>query len=132
MATRSASCWKSCGFPMTCTPSTSARASSSPRLSSKSPPTTACPPSSTPMGRAAGRSRSSNRAPSSNIWAANHGRFYPQGERERVQVEEWLFWQVGGLGPMAGQSQPFPQLCPGGSALSPRSAIPMRCTGCSG
>jgi GSH-dependent disulfide-bond oxidoreductase len=36
-----------------------------------------------------------------------YGRFYPQNERARVQVEEWLFWQVGGLGPMAGQANHF-------------------------
>ena len=36
-----------------------------------------------------------------------YGRFYPQEERSRVQVEEWLFWQVGGLGPMAGQANHF-------------------------
>ena len=35
------------------------------------------------------------------------GRFYPQEERARVQVEEWLFWQVGGLGPMTGQANHF-------------------------
>jgi GST-like protein len=35
------------------------------------------------------------------------GRFYPADERARVQVEEWLFWQVGGLGPMAGQANHF-------------------------
>ena len=35
------------------------------------------------------------------------GRFYPQEERLRVQVEEWLFWQVGGLGPMTGQANHF-------------------------
>jgi GST-like protein len=35
------------------------------------------------------------------------GRFYPKGERARVAVEEWLFWQVGGLGPMAGQANHF-------------------------
>ena len=29
------------------------------------------------------------------------GKFYPADERKRVAVEEWLFWQVGGLGPMA-------------------------------
>src|ERR1700679_671717 len=34
-------------------------------------------------------------------------RFYPQGERARVAVDEWLFWQVGGLGPMAGQANHF-------------------------
>jgi GST-like protein len=36
-----------------------------------------------------------------------YGRFYPQEERARVQVEEWLFWQVGGLGPMSGQANHF-------------------------
>jgi GST-like protein len=36
-----------------------------------------------------------------------YGRFYPQQERARIQVEEWLFWQVGGLGPMAGQANHF-------------------------
>ena len=35
------------------------------------------------------------------------GRFYPQDERARIQVEEWLFWQVGGLGPMTGQANHF-------------------------
>ncbi len=40
------------------------------------------------------------------------GRFYPQDERTRVAVEEWLFWQVGGLGPMAGQAHHFRQYAP--------------------
>jgi len=35
------------------------------------------------------------------------GQFYPQTERERAEVEQWLFWQVGGLGPMAGQANHF-------------------------
>jgi GST-like protein len=35
------------------------------------------------------------------------GKFYPAAERARVAVEEWLFWQVGGLGPMAGQANHF-------------------------
>ena len=40
------------------------------------------------------------------------GRFYPQVERQRVAVEEWLFWQVGGLGPMAGQANHFLNYAP--------------------
>jgi GSH-dependent disulfide-bond oxidoreductase len=40
------------------------------------------------------------------------GRFYPADERARVAVEEWLFWQVGGLGPMAGQAHHFRKYAP--------------------
>ncbi len=40
------------------------------------------------------------------------GKFYPTDERTRVAVEEWLFWQVGGLGPMAGQAHHFRQYAP--------------------
>jgi GST-like protein len=35
------------------------------------------------------------------------GRFYPTNERARVKVDEWLFWQMAGLGPMAGQAHHF-------------------------
>lgn len=41
-----------------------------------------------------------------------YGRFYPADARARVQVEEWLFWQVGGLGPMAGQANHFNTYAP--------------------
>jgi GSH-dependent disulfide-bond oxidoreductase len=39
--------------------------------------------------------------------ARKTGRFYGRSERERVEVEEWLFWQVGGIGPMGGQAHHF-------------------------
>jgi len=44
--------------------------------------------------------------------ARKFGRFYPADERKRVAVDEWLFWQVGGLGPMAGQAHHFRQYAP--------------------
>jgi len=39
--------------------------------------------------------------------AAKTGRFGGSTARERIAVSEWLFWQVGGLGPMAGQANHF-------------------------
>src|SRR5258708_6304393 len=35
------------------------------------------------------------------------GRFLPKDVRGRNTATEWLFWQVGGLGPMAGQNHHF-------------------------
>jgi len=40
------------------------------------------------------------------------GKFYPRDERARVKVDEWLFWQMGGLGPMAGQAHHFRHYAP--------------------
>jgi len=40
------------------------------------------------------------------------GKFYPTEERARVACEEWLFWQMAGLGPMAGQAHHFRNYAP--------------------
>jgi GST-like protein len=38
--------------------------------------------------------------------------FIAQDLRGRVEVTQWLFWQVGGLGPMAGQNHHFAKYAP--------------------
>ena len=40
------------------------------------------------------------------------GKFFPQSDKERIRVLEWLFWQIGGLGPMAGQVSHFVNYAP--------------------
>ena len=44
--------------------------------------------------------------------AEKTGKFLSNDLRERKAVTEWLFWQVGGLGPMAGQNHHFSQYAP--------------------
>ena len=39
--------------------------------------------------------------------ALKTGRFGGESPRERIAVSEWLFWQMGGLGPMCGQANHF-------------------------
>ncbi|MBD2776745.1 glutathione binding-like protein [Iningainema tapete] len=36
----------------------------------------------------------------------------PENVRERAEVLQWLFWQMGGLGPMAGQNHHFNKYAP--------------------
>jgi GST-like protein len=44
--------------------------------------------------------------------AEKTGLLLPNDMRGRKTVTEWLFWQVGGLGPMAGQNHHFVQYAP--------------------
>ena len=44
--------------------------------------------------------------------AEKTGLFISRDVRRRVETTEWLFWQVGGLGPMAGQNHHFSRYAP--------------------
>jgi GSH-dependent disulfide-bond oxidoreductase len=44
--------------------------------------------------------------------AEKMGKYLPNGFRDRVAVTQWLFWQMAGLGPMAGQNHHFSQYAP--------------------
>jgi GSH-dependent disulfide-bond oxidoreductase len=44
--------------------------------------------------------------------AEKTGQFLPTNVRDRFETMQWLFWQVGGLGPMLGQNHHFNQYAP--------------------
>lgn len=53
--------------------------------------------------------------------ARKTGQFYGDTERERVKVDQWLMWQMGGVGPMAGQAHHFLKYAP---AMDPPNDLP--------
>ena len=48
-------------------------------------------------------------------------KLYGATERQRVAVDEWLMWQMGGVGPMAGQAHHFLSYAP---AMDPPQDLP--------
>jgi GSH-dependent disulfide-bond oxidoreductase len=44
--------------------------------------------------------------------AEKTGKFIQADLRHKIEIIQWLFWQVGGLGPMAGQNHHFSQYAP--------------------
>jgi len=44
--------------------------------------------------------------------AEKTGQFLPTAPRPRADVMQWLFWQMGGLGPMSGQNNHFSNYAP--------------------
>ena len=53
--------------------------------------------------------------------ARKTGLFCGRTERERIQVDQWLFWQMGGVGPMAGQAHHFLRYAP---EMEPPQVLP--------
>ncbi|WP_372840853.1 glutathione S-transferase N-terminal domain-containing protein [Phaeovulum sp.] len=53
--------------------------------------------------------------------ARKTGQFYGANERDHIAVEQWLMWQMGGVGPMAGQAHHFLRYAP---AMDPPQDLP--------
>lgn len=53
--------------------------------------------------------------------ARKTGKFGGPTERDRVAVDQWVMWQMGGLGPMAGQAHHFLKYAP---AMNPPNDLP--------
>ncbi len=53
--------------------------------------------------------------------ARKTGQFTGRTERERIAVDQWLMWQMGGVGPMAGQAHHFLHYAP---TMEPPQVLP--------
>lgn len=53
--------------------------------------------------------------------ARKTGQFYGSTARDRVAVDQWLMWQMGGVGPMAGQAHHFLHYAPN---MEPAHVLP--------
>lgn len=53
--------------------------------------------------------------------ARKTGSFYGTTDRDRIAVDQWLMWQMGGVGPMAGQAHHFLKYAP---SMEPPNDIP--------
>ena len=53
--------------------------------------------------------------------ARKTGQLYGASERQRIATDEWLMWQMGGVGPMAGQAHHFLSYAP---AMDPPHDLP--------
>ena len=53
--------------------------------------------------------------------ARKTGQFCGPTERDRIAVDQWLMWQMGGVGPMAGQAHHFLKYAP---AMDPPNDLP--------
>ncbi len=53
--------------------------------------------------------------------ARKTGQFYGTTERQSLEIDQWLMWQMGGLGPMAGQAHHFLKYAP---QMDPPQVLP--------
>ena len=51
------------------------------------------------------------------------GLLYGKSQYDRLQVDQWLMWQIGGLGPMAGQAHHFIKYAP--ALEKPQMQVPI-------